>query len=129
MNDLDGLEVRVQCACCICKNRMTLMWAGVTETVTELMSTQPGNVLSTVVQSKLEDNTFELWILMVVENSIATSFQKMFKYPTQQYLDRVQSDSATESTTVHREDIADLLSNQRSPERLKVQHTRDGADL
>ena len=129
MQDMDGLEVRARVSCCCCQKELTLVWAGLADTVAHMMQTQAETRLSVVVQAKLEDSTFEPWSVSILPKTVNTSFEKIFKYSAQQYLDRVHSESETTSSAAHRQDIAELLSNHRSPKRLKVQHTLEAAGL
>ena len=128
MQDVDGLIVKIQAECCVCKKKVTLQQAGAPESVTTMLRMTPGQMaMATVILQSDGQQPFEVMQLRQIQAD-DIMHEKLHKFQAFEYEKFVTGSLQIELTTTPSVDVQTVLSTPRQAKRLKIQNTNEIAD-
>ena len=130
MQDMDGIEIEMPCACCVCGAHIKLVAAGVPTSVQEFMMVQQKKCVNVLCQRRWPDGRFLVAQFKEETNDTKLDMlKKLFKFECQQVLAKVNAATGMPETKARTQQIEDLFTQQRSAKRLKMQKTDEGQEL
>ena len=130
MQDMDGIEVEMPCACSICSAHIKLVAAGVPSSVQDFMMLQQKKWMNVLCQRRWADGRFLVAQFKEETNDAKVDMlKKLFKFEYQQVTSKVTLPTGIPETRERSEKIEELLTQQRFAKRLKMQKTNEGEEL
>ena len=128
VQDIDGLIVKVQAECCVCKQTMTLQQAGAPQTVQTMNRMRVNELaLANVILQSDGGQPFEVMQLRAI-SADELMHEKLHKFQASEYQKFVAGSVKMDISTTPSKDVQNHLSTPREAKRLKIQHTTDIAD-
>eukprot|EP00438_Fugacium_kawagutii_P007268 Skav211173 [mRNA] locus=scaffold1363:250458:252107:- [translate_table: standard] len=130
MQDIDGIQIEMPCACSICGAHIKLVAAGMPASVQEFMLVQQKKWLNVLCQRRWPDGSFLVAQFKEEKNEAKLEMsKKLFKFECQQVISKVKFEFGVAETRTKSEKIEELLTQQRPAKRLKMEKTLQGEDL
>ena len=128
VQDVDGLIVKIQAECCVCKQTVTLQQAGAPQSVQQMNRMRVGElVFANVILQSDGRQPFEVMQLRAI-TADDMMHEKLHKFQASEYQKFATGSVKMDITTTPPKDVQNLLSTPREATRLKIQHTADIAD-
>ena len=128
VQDVDGLIVKIQAECCVCKQTVTLQQAGAPQTVQEMNRMRVGELaLANVILQSNGGQPFEVMQLRAI-TAEEVMHEKLHRFQASEYQKFATGSVKMDITTTPSKDVQDLLSTPREAKRLKIRHTADIAE-
>ena len=128
IQDVDGLTVKVQAECCVCKQNVILQKSGAPQSVQTMNRMRVDDVaLANVILQSDGKQPFEVMQLQVITEE-QEMHQKLHKFEASQYQKFVTGSETMDVTNTPSKEVQDLFSTPRQPKRLKIQHTLEIED-
>ena len=128
VQDVDGLIVKVQAECCVCKQTVTLQQAGAPQSVQTMNRMRVGELaLANVILQSDGGQPFEVMQLRAI-TADEMMHEKLHKFQASEYQKFATGSVKMDITTTPSKDVQNLLSTPRQAKRLRIQHTADIAD-
>ena len=125
VQDVDGLIVKVQAACCVCNKSMTLQQAGAPQTVQKMNRMRVGELaLASVILQSDGSQPFEVMQMRAITTD-EMQHEKLHKFQAAEYQKFITGSMKLDVTKEPSSDVQNLLQTQREAKRLKIQHTVD----
>ena len=128
VQDVDGLIVKVQAACCVCNQTVTLQQAGAPQSV-QKMNRMRGDelALANVILQSDGQKPFEVMQLRAI-TAEEVMHEKLHKFQALEYQKFATGGVKMDITNTPPNDVHNLLSTPRQAKRLKLQRTADMLD-
>ena len=130
MQDMDGIEIEMPCACSICGAHIKLVAAECQRSVQEFMMVQQKKWVNVLCQRRWPDGGF--LVAQFKEETNDTKLEmlkKLFKFECQQVIAKVNAATGMAETKQGLREIEELFAQQRSAKRLKMQKTHEGEEF
>ena len=130
MQDMDGIEIEMPCACSVCGAHIKLVAAGVPTSVQEFMMVQQKKWVNVLCQRRWPDGGFLVAQFKEETNDTKLDMlKKLCKFECQQVIAKVNAATGMAETKARTEQIEELFAQQRSAKRLKMQKTHEGEEF
>ena len=128
VQDVDGLIVKIQAECCVCKHKVTLQQAGAPQTVQTMNRMRVGElVFANVILQSDGRQPFEVMQLQAI-TADEMMHEKLHKFQASEYQKFATGSVKMDITTTPSKDVHNVLSTPRQTKRLKIQNTNEIAD-
>ena len=123
--EVEGLIVKVEAECCVCKDKVILQQAGIPSTVQKLNRMCVDDLAFANVMLQSNGNPpFEVLQLQVVRDQ-KLMHEKLHKYQASQYVQFATGEVKTDITNSPCTLVQDILATPRPTKRLKVRTTNE----
>ena len=128
VQDVDGLIVKIEAECCVCKQTVILQQAGAPHIVQKMNRMRVGELaFANVILQSDGGQPFEVMQLRAI-TADAIMHAKLHKFQASEYQKFATGSVMMDITTTPSKDVQNLLSTPRQAKRLKIHHTTDIAD-
>ena len=128
VQDVDGLVVKVQAECCVCKQTVTLQQAGAPQSVQKMNRMRVGELgFANVILQNDGKQPFEVMQLQVIEAG-GVMHEKLHRFQAAEYQKYATGSVQMDITTTPSKNVHDMLSTPQQAKRLKVENTDEIAD-
>ena len=128
VKDVDGLIVKLQGECCVCKNTVTLQQAGAPQTVQKMNRMRPSELaFANVILQPDGRQPFEVMQLRAIM-AHELMHEKLHKFQVSEYQKFATGAVKMDIATTPSKEVHNLLSTPRAAKRLKIEKTADIAD-
>ena len=128
IQDVDGLTVKVQAECCVCKQNVILQKSGAPQSVQTMNRMRVDEVaLAQVILQSNGAQPFEVMQLRPITGE-EQLHQQLHKFEASQYEKFATHSDTMDLTNTPSKRVHDLFSTPRQPKRLKIQHTLEIED-
>ena len=125
LEGVDGMIVKIQADCCVCKQTVTLQQAGAPTTVQKMNRMRVGELaFANVILQPDGQQPFEVMDLRVI-TADGTMHEKLHKFQALQYEKFVSGPVHLDITNSPSKDVQTLLATPRQTKRLKVSNTNE----
>ena len=129
VQDVDGLVVKVQAECCVCKQTVTLQQAGAPQSVQKMNRMRVGELaFANVILQSDGRQPFEVMQLRAI-TADEMMHEKLHKFQASEYQKFATGSVKMDITASPSEDVHNVLSTPRPSKRLKIQNTKEIADM
>ena len=129
VQNVDGLIVKIKAECCVCKHKVTLQKAGAPQTVQTMNRMRVGElVFANVILQSDGRQPFEVMQLQAITADEMTH-EKLHKFQASEYQKFATGSVKMDITTTPSKDVHNVLSTPRLSKRLKIQNTKEIADM
>ena len=123
VQDVEGLIVKVQAECCVCKQTVTLQQAGAPQTVQKMNRIRVGELaLANVILQSDGKQPFEVMQLQAITAN-EVMHEKLHRFQASEYQKFATASVKMDITTTPSKDVHKILSTPRQAKRLKVEKT------
>ena len=128
VQDVDGLIVKIQAECCVCKQTVTLQQAGAPQSVQQMNRMRVGElVFANVILQSDGRQPFEVMQLRAI-TADDMMHEKLHKFQASEYQKFATGSVKMDITTTPSKDVHNVLSTPLQAKRLKIQKTNEIAD-
>ena len=128
VQDVDGLIVKIQAECCVCKQTVTLQQAGAPQSVQQMNRMRVGElVFANVILQSDGRQPFEVMQLRAI-TADDMMHEKLHKFQASEYQKFATGSVKMDITTTASKDVHNVLPTPRQAKRLKIQNTNEIAD-
>ena len=128
VQDVDGLIVKIQAECCVCKQTVTLQQAGAPQSVQKMNRMRVDELaLANVILQSDGGQPFEVMQLRSITAN-EQMHEKLHKSQASEYQKFATGSVEMDITSTPSKDVQKLLSTLREAKRLKIRHTASMAD-
>ena len=123
VQDVDGLIVKIQAECCVCKQTVTLQQAGAPQSVQQMNRMRVGELVSAnVILQSDGRQPFEVMQLRAI-TADDMMHEKLHKFQVKQYQNLATASVKMDITTTPSKEVHDLMSTPRQAKRLRIHNT------